>query len=59
MQEPCQQGGVMDKRLLLLGLVLFAGCAEKDPDEEARQDLEKMATKSKKETKYRYIVKGD
>lgn len=49
----------MDKRLLLLGLVLFAGCAEKDPDEEARQDLEKMATKSKKETRYRYIVKGD
>ena len=59
MQEACQEGGIMNKRWLLLGLLLVAGCAEKDPveQERAKQDLERMSTKSKKEERYKYIVK--
>jgi hypothetical protein len=46
--------GLMNKKWLLLGLFVFAGCAEKDPDEEAKQEIERMATK--KEHEKRHIV---
>lgn len=45
------KGGCMDKRWLLLGLIVFTGCAAKDPEEDAKQELDRMATKSKNEKK--------
>lgn len=44
-----QQGEVMNKKWLLLGLFVFAGCAEKDPEEEAKQEMERMANNKKQE----------
>lgn len=48
----------MSKKWLLLGLFVFAGCAEKDPDEEARTEVERMAS-IKKGDKKREIARED
>ncbi len=44
MQEACQTRSCMHKKWMILGLLILAGCAEKDPEEEAiRRELSQMA----------------
>ena len=41
------RGGVMNKKWMLLGIIGLLGCTEKDPHEEAKQELEHIARQSK------------